>query len=264
MVMRDSDQAVPEDWLETLNSVCDLDRSFEALEGWSHFHTDTIRGRIRSLELRPGEAWEFFELAAERADGFERSLRNLLRRFYLKVYRFENALLEESTPQGGDPDRTETCLQEILRGDTPDSGLVKQIRMLTIGTYLLHKENYAAAKNLILRLIRECESVARDEKTGFYLAAAAAHRGLKEDSDADRQLENACLSIPTLDNTFNMGLYAGAASAFLRIWDREEEAREWEDFLVHLKIPPKTVEIFRERSRRIVERSSNLHRIFLF
>ena len=260
---RDSDKAVPDNWLELLNERCDLDQSFAALEGWNHFHTDTIRGRIRYMQLRPREAWAHFDQALSRSAGFD-GLRNILRRFYLKIYRFENALLDESLPEGGDPASTEACLQEILHGDTPNSEMVRQFRLLTIGTYLLHQQNYAAAKNLLLRVIHESEMTAGDEKTGFYLAAAAAHRGLGENSDADRQLENACLSIPALDNTFNMGLYSSIVHALLRIWGRDQEAGEWEEFLLRLKLPPKTLEIFRERSRRIVERSSNLHRIFLF
>src|SRR5262245_54387236 len=106
MNRNDADQAVPEKWLETLNERCDLDRSFEALDGWNHFHTDTIRGRLRTLQLNPGEAWSYFDKALARSESFDGTLRNILRRFYLKVYRFENALLEESIPGGGDPGRT--------------------------------------------------------------------------------------------------------------------------------------------------------------
>jgi hypothetical protein len=264
MNKHDFDQAVPEKWLESLNERCDLDQSFEALEGWNHFHTETIRGRLRSLQLKPREAWEHFERATARSGGFDASPRNALRRFYLKVYRFENALLEESIPGGGDPGRTESCLKAVLRGDAAASGMVRQFRIFTIATYLLHKQNYGAAKNLILQVIRQNETTAGDEKTGFYLAAAAAYRGLGESAGADRQIENACLAIPTLDNTFNMGLYSAIVHAFLRLWGREREAGEWADFLMRLKIPAKTIELFCERSRRIVERSSNLHRIFLF
>src|SRR5258706_199678 len=146
--MNDSEQAVPEKWLDALNERCDLDQSFQALQGWDHFHTDTIRGRLRSFQLKPREAWDHFDLAVERAEG----------------------------------------------------------------------------------------------------------------SAADRKIENACVSIPTLINTSNMGLSSAIVHAFLMLLDRNQEAGEWADFLKRLQIPPKTIEIFRERSRRIVERSSYLQR----
>jgi tetratricopeptide (TPR) repeat protein len=258
------DQAAPNEWITLVNDRCDLDLAFKALEGWNHFHTDTIRGRIRSLQLRPHEAWGFFRKAEERADEFGRSLRNLLRRFYLKVYRFENAVIEESTPEGGRPGETERCLKDLLRGDTPDSEIASQLRTFAHGVYLLHKEDYPAAKKLFKKLLRDSRDRIGDEKTGFYLGAAVAHKALGEEAEAERQMENACLFIPALDNTFNMGCYAGTASALLRLWEKEDEGNEWDEFLVRLKIPRKTADLFRERSHRIYTRSASLKRVFLF
>ncbi len=258
------DQAVPENWLDLVNHRCDLDLAFEALEKLSHFHTDTIRGRIRSLQLRPKEAWKFFQRAEENADSFGASPRNLLRRFFLKVYCFENALLEESTPSGGDAERTKECIQSLLHGDTPPSTLASLLRFFCNGIYLLHREEYAQSKKIFLRLIKETSNRIGDEKTGFYFGASIAHRGLGEDEEADRQLENALLAIPTLETTFTMGLYAATASALLEIWGRDEEAREWIEFLTRLKLPKKTAEIFCERSRRMLERSASLKRVFIF
>src|SRR5688572_23345811 len=104
---KEPDQSTPKDWLNLVTQGCDLERAFQALEGWEHFHTDTIRGRIRSLQLRPQEAWDYFEKAEGRAREYGQTLRNLLRRFFLKLYRFENALVEESADSGSQPGRTE-------------------------------------------------------------------------------------------------------------------------------------------------------------
>jgi tetratricopeptide (TPR) repeat protein len=265
MEMRhEPDQAAPNDWITLVNDRCDLELAFKALDGWDHFHTDTIRGRIRSLQLRPQEAWGYFEKAQDRADEYGRSLRNLLRQFYLKVYRFDNAIIEESAPEGGQPGKTESCLKDLLRGDTPNSEVASQLRLFNHGLYLLHRQDYAAARKLFKKLLRESRDRIGDEKTGFYFGAAVAHRALGEEAEAERQIENACLFIPALDNTFNMGIYAGTASALLRLWDREDEAQEWDEFLVRLKIPKKTADLFRERSKRILKRSASLKRVFLF
>ena len=258
------DQAAPHDWISIVNERADLDLAFETLEGWTHFHTDTIRGRIRSLQLRPVEAWEHFERAEARAQEFTRSVRNVLRRFYLKVYCFENAVIEESASEGASRSKTDERLKSLLEADAPESEVATHIRLFNNAVYLLHREEYTRARELFLRLLRESRKRSGDEKSGFYLGAAVAHRALGETAEAERQMENGALSIPALSNTFNMGIYAGSLAALLRIWGRDEEAKEWDEFLVRLRIPPKTAQLFRERSRRILERSSSLKRVFLF
>jgi hypothetical protein len=260
----ESDQAAPSDWIALVNERADLDVAFVALDGWDHFHTDTIRGRIRSLQLRPDEAWKYFRTAEERADTFPRSLRNVLRRFYLRVYCFENAIIEESGPGGSRSGQTEELLRKILASDTPDSDVAALIRTFCQALYLVHQQNYVSAKKHLLKLLDQSRNRNGDEKAGFYLTLAATHRALGEDPEADRQMENACLAIPTLSNTFNMGIYAASVSAILRLWDREEEACEWDQFVVRLRIPETTARVFRERSRRILERSQELKRVFLF
>ena len=261
---REPEQAAPISWVTLVNDRCDLDLAFDELDGWKHFHTDTIRGRVRSLQLRPKEAWTYFEKARARAHKYEHSLRNHLRLFYLKLYCFENALIAESQSEGGSPSRTNKCLKALLAGEIPPSEVAEQMRTFVHALHLLHQADYALAKKLLKKLIRQSRDRLGDEKTGFYFAAAVAYRGLGKKAEADRQLENASLMIPALDNAFNMGLYAGTASALLRIWGREAEAREWDEFIVHFKPPAKTAEILRERSRRIQERTASLSRVFLF
>ena len=109
---REPEQAAPLSWITLVNDRCDLDLAFDELDGWKHFHTDTIRGRVRSLQLRPQEAWTYFEKAQAKAEKYEHSLRNKLRRFYLKLYRFENALVEDSQLQRRKPSLVEKCLQD--------------------------------------------------------------------------------------------------------------------------------------------------------
>ncbi len=260
----DRERSAPENWLPLLNDRCDVDLAFQALEGWNHFHTDTNRGRLRSLQLRPVEAWEYFRKAEERAGEYSLSRQNLLRRFCLKFYRFENALIQESDPESADPELTQSCLKAVLRDGDSDADLAKQLRAYCRGMYLLHQERYGEAKKVFLRLLDRSRDHATDDRTVFHLAAAVAGRGTDDDEVSERQFEYASLSIPVLESKFNMGLYGGIAGALLRVWDREAEAAEWDAFLVHLKIPSKTADLFRERARRIVERTATLKRVFLF
>ncbi len=263
-MMHDPDRTAPTDWIDLINDRCDLDLAFDALEGWEHFHTDTNRGRIRSLQFRSPEAWEYFRKAEEKSRKFEGTLKNVIRRFYLKVYSFENALMDESLPGKGDPGRTEACIEEILNWDHAISVGGHQLQMFCHGLYLLHQEEHLRAKEIFLDLLRENDSRVCDERPGFYISLAVAHWGLGEGAESDRHLENTGLCIPTLKNTFNMGHYAGILGAILRLRGRTQEAEEWEQFIVRIKIPEKTARLFAERSRRILERSTNLSRVFLF
>lgn len=198
------DQAVPENWITSVNEQCDLDLAFEVLQKFNHFHTDTIRGRVRSLQLRPQEAWEYFQKAEQRADLYEKSKHNLLRRFYLKAYCFENCLIEKSSQDFSENDQTEICLQNLFNYSLPPFGIAEKIRTFCHGMYLIHKEDYISAKNLFEQLIHDSWDSYGDELTGFYFAAAVSNRGLGEIEKANRHMENSCLSIPTLKSKFNM------------------------------------------------------------
>ncbi len=261
---KQSDRAAPADWMALVNEKCDLDLAFEALEGWNHFYTDTIRGRIRSLQLRPKEATTFFDLSAERVDDFPNTLRNFLRRFYHRIYVFENAIIAESESGGGDPKQTDRHLKDLMEMEIPETEIALQTRQYHKGLFFLHRDKADEAKKCFLRIIRQSRERMGDEKTAYYIGAAAAHKQLDEDKEAEKQLEYASLYIPTLENTLNMGIYSATLSALLQVWERPEEAQEWLDFLGRLKIPVKTREILLDRYRRIVARSLSLQRAFIF
>ena len=263
-MQRESDQAAPFNWVSIVNDRADLDLAFNALDGWGHFHTDTIRGRIRSLQLRPADALDHFKKAEARVDDFPRTLRNQLRRFYLKIYAFENALIFESDPDGGDPQATDRAMKELQETDLPESEVASQIRHSCRAMFALHRKNYASAKKIFSRLIDQSRDRMGDEKVDFFLGNAVAMRALNETDTAERNIETASLYIPALDNVFNMGHYACRLSALLKLWDQEDRAQEWDDFIHRLKIPASTAELFCERERRILGRSAALQRVFLF
>jgi len=154
-------------------------------------------------------------------------------------------------------------MKALLRGDTPDSLIAVNLQLLARSAYLINQADYSAAVRLLGRALGEDIEFWGDEKVDLFLGAAVVHRGLGEEAKAERQLENALLTIPTLDATFNMGHYAAKASGLLRVWGREAEAREWDSFIGQLKMPEKTAGLFRERAARIVERSESRGRVFL-
>lgn len=261
---RAADRAAPADWMNLVNEKGDLDLAFDALDGWDHFYTDTIRGRIRSLQLRPKEAELFFERSQARVEEFPNTHRNFLRRFYHKIYVLENSVIAESAPEGGDPDLTDKVLEDLMNMEIPETEVALQTRQYHKGVLFLNRGKFTEAKRCFLRIIKQSHGQMGDEKTAYYLGAAVALKQLGQEKDANWQIENASLIIPTLENTLNMGIYSASLSAFLDLWGREAEAEEWRDFLFRLKMPEKTRQLLLQRKERVVTRSRALGRVFVF
>jgi tetratricopeptide (TPR) repeat protein len=260
---RSPEQAAPEDWMAVLNA-CDLDEAFESLDGYNHFHSDTLRGRTRSLQLRSTEAWKYFREAESRIRQFKSTDQNRLRHFFLKVYSFENSMTDESLPDGGNPARTAKYYREVTSFPLEGIWLVDHYKLINRGFYQLHKKNFPVARKALAEAIELTRDALRDDLAALYLTHAVACRGLGDEAASDRSLENAFLAIPALQSTYNMGLFASICTAVLRLWDREADAREWDEFLIKLKVPQKTIAIFHERSQRIIARSAKLQQVFLF
>lgn len=261
----DYEPAGPAQFLEKLNDGCDLDAAFDTLEGFDHFYSCALRGRTRTLQLRPEEAEAFFAESDERYPLCQPCLRNSLRRFYVKVYRYENQLLLESSS----PDEFEAELRrraEDLRDD-PYAVEREDTRMgqpYLWGHYLLHRQQYREAFDVFNEIMRPGVTRIIDNFAGLYIMAAAAARQLGLEDEAQKHVQSAALMIPVLRQRFNMGLFAGMLVALLRLWKHDREADGWLQFLVDMKVPEKTRLLFLERSRRIIAKSVELERVYLF
>lgn len=258
------DEAGPKDFFRLTNERCDLDFSFASLESYSHFHTETVRGRIRTLQLRPKEAWEHFSKAEALLPEFPRTLRNTMRAFYLRVYRFENALLECAFPDAQHEGVLKGCLDELLQGDLPTGETGARIQRFLEGVYLIHEEEYAKAREILERLLEASWKVIEDARTGYLFCAAIASRELGLAEESERRLQSALLSIPAINNTCAGALYAGTAFAILKFWGSEQEAEEWHAYLEHMKVPQRTIDIFNRRSELLYGRSLALKRVYIF
>jgi len=93
---RVSSEPVPEGWIQRYSTRVDLEASYAELEGRRHFHVESLRGHIRSLQHRFDDAWEHFERAVGLVEEAEDDIATLVRKFLLEIYRLENALLEKS------------------------------------------------------------------------------------------------------------------------------------------------------------------------
>ena len=91
--MRTCSRIPPDGWFEEFFDKANLGRSYELLEGLDHFYAATLRGRIRSLQLRTAEAWEHFDEAVELARAAPSTIANLVRQVLLHLYLFEERYL---------------------------------------------------------------------------------------------------------------------------------------------------------------------------
>ena len=144
---------LPDGWVDRFSSRVDLDASFRELEGLHHFYVETMRGRVRSLQLRFDEAWEHFESATDAVDAAEDSIANLVRQFQLEIFRFENALVEEpldpdvDVPQFDLPD-----IPEIVFEEYPEVKYVLSLRVNCEALLRLHIGQYEESHRLYERL----------------------------------------------------------------------------------------------------------------
>ena len=97
-MQQDEDSPLPPGWTEEFVGRADLEASYQSLESCDHFHAATMRGRIRTLQLRIEEAWDHLDEADLQSRLAVETIPNLMRVFLLQVYRFENAMLERPEP----------------------------------------------------------------------------------------------------------------------------------------------------------------------
>jgi len=145
----------------------------------------------------------------------------------------------------------------------PDSELAVQLRTYEQGLFCLHRKEYTGARELFRRLIDQSSGQLLDQQVGFYLGLAAAHKELGE--APRRSGRSRTPASPPWRSRIPSpgGSSPSTLCALFRIWKREEESRDWREFLHRFDVPKKTLDLFLERSRRMVEKSVELRRVFL-
>ena len=120
---------LPENWLKKFFRNADLEASYQELENVRHFHAETMRGRIRSLQMRFGDAWDHFDRAQSLICKAPGNTPNLVRQFVLEIYSFNNALLER--PVSSDCPMAEFSLPPLdpkILDDYPEIRYVLELR----------------------------------------------------------------------------------------------------------------------------------------
>jgi tetratricopeptide (TPR) repeat protein len=255
----------PKGWQDRFFAEADLERSYRELAGYSHFFAETMRGRIRSLQLRFGEAWEHFEAADCLKEHFVESVANLTRQFLLEIYRFENALVERSVEPDIDvPECPIPDIDPAILGDFPEVKYVIDLRKLSEAVLRLHLGECAEAAELYEQLIRENPGSTPDRLASWYLGLAACQHTLGLHDAAAANLENASYAAQAIEPPL-IAVAAGVTlHAIHRFLEKEEEARDWQAFVERIRCPEITKELFLKRAERLFERCREHNRLVVF
>ncbi len=257
--------AYPESFSFLFLKKIDLEASFSALSGYNHFYSETLRGKIRSLQLKPEEAAIYFEKARKLSQNLELTPQNLNYIFILRTFALDNAvLLEAKRSQGESTELLDREMELFLSFDLPENDItLAQIQMNAIGYYQLLKKEYSASLLTFETLLSESKARFEDMQCNFYCGAAAAAKELGYEEIAARHYENAALGVNTISLPLNIGLFSARLYALLTYWERPQEAELWLERLKMLSCPEASRECFIQRAQLFTAASAAREHIFI-
>lgn len=260
-----SSVAFPDDLRVLLFEKVDLNAAFLALSGYKHFYSESLRGRICTLQVRPEEAVKHFEEAERLAIEAPVNPKNRHRHFLLRAFSLDNAvLLEAKKPRGETSDFLDREMTRLLEFDLPSDDLsLAQLQINAIGYYQLLKKEYSAALLTFETLLQESSSRLEDQQINFYAGAAAAAKALGNEELAQRHYENAALGVNTISQPLNIALFSARLYALLSYWGRSAEAAEWLHRLQALPCPEESRECFIQRAQLFTAASTAREHIFI-
>ena len=255
MKRREKVSPLPSGWVHDFMHEADLEKSFRALEGCPHFHAETMRGRIRSIQLRTGEAWRHFDSAEVASRSADESIPNLRRTFILQVYRFDNALLEAPESREAeleDPDfPTFPSFSDTLLKEFPELSGALRMRTRVQASYLLHAARWTDASEVFTRLTED-RGIGPGGLAQSYLSIACCHYNLGNESEMQRFLQSAELAVHACEELLTRAHLCGLLYAVHLVREDPKLASEWKEFLYSLSCPRATRDTFFAWGERFV------------
>ena len=255
---------LPENWLKKFFRRADLKTSYRDLEGVRHFHAETMRGRIRSLQMRFAEAWKHFDHAQALISESPKSIPNLVRQFVLEIYSFNNALLER--PVSSDCPMAEFSLPPLdpkILDEYPEIRYVLELRRNSEAMLRLHTGEVDRARSIYESLLNDKPMNKAELLVVYYLGLAACEAQNGVTAEAEAHLENASLAAQTLQKILNQASAAAQLNAFYKFTGNGQKAMEWKLFLSRLNCPQETISLFTLRAEKIYNRCSEKGRLVL-
>ena len=261
---REKDSPLPDAWIHEFMHKADLEKSFRDLDGCRHFHGHTMRGRIRTLQLRTDDAWTHFDRAEAMSRVAEESISNLRRAFVLQVYRFLNALLEDPGTSGVEIEEPSLPkFPSALLDEFPELRAALNLRARVQGVYLLHAGQCEEALD-VFRALTEDRRARSDVLANAYLSIACCQFNLGNEHETRHFLEAAELAIHACEAVLNRGYLCGLIYALHDVMDDQEKAAEWKEFLYSLACPRATKDAFLARGEKFVAMCHEHDRLVVF
>lgn len=246
---------LPQGWLKSFARDVDLEASFRALDGIEHFHVESTRGYLRSLQMRFEEAWDHFDRASDMVDEMldedDESIANLVRMFVLEIHRFNNALLEEPLEAGTPvPGLSIPNIPRAVLDEYPEVRYVFLLRKQCEALLRLHLRENERALHLYEELLADPQHSPEDLGLCF-LGKAGCLYNQDPKQDLRPLLEAAGLAAATQEENFYRLMFASRLVAFHRLLEDERGAVEWIAFIERISCPDVTKQLFLQRAERM-------------
>jgi tetratricopeptide (TPR) repeat protein len=255
---------LPKGWVQVFVEKADLEAAFKGLSSCMHFHADTMRGRVRSLQMRVNEAEAYFLIALEGSNRAPRTAKNIIRQVVLHTYWLENRLLQEPSNVAEDlPPLDHPAFPEDLKQAHPELQVVEHMHLSAEGFLRLHAGDYEAAASLYTDLVGKLREDVGGKLAFAYVGLAAATYNMGKPEEAARHFENAGLSIQVGGSTLDKLRVAANLYAIYRCLGPREAAADWRHFVDRIECPQATKDALLTRTKVVVERWARSEKLLL-
>jgi hypothetical protein len=261
-IEKSAEPPLPAGWLSEFISKADLSASYDALSASTHFYAETMRGRIRALQLRLHEAADHFERAEDLFMEAPRTTPNLLRGFLLGIYTFDCILLcgpldpELASLQSSIPELPAQVLEEH-----PEVRLAIEYRKAVEALFCLHLGETDRALDLYNELLENNTRGDTEQVARYHIGLAAAQHNLGYGDACLESLECAGLCLQAGTNLLPQTQVAAILLGVYRYLGLENEARSWQFFLDRLPCPVATKDALLRRGEMSTRRSIEIARL---
>ncbi len=243
-----TDHIFPAGWPEVFESL-DLERAYDGLAGYEDYHTYTLRGFLRHLQLRSEDALAHFDEAEARFPGF-RTEDDVRRYWILLNRRFTACMLnEQRNPDAQARILTDTAIQQMEDSECPQCGFTEKLVSVGSGFHRLLRGDYAEARSILKGVI---ESTRSSPSTAAYIGAAAAAHELDLDLEARVFYENSELCMAFSTDRWRYVIHITWLAALCSHWGWEGERTRWYETTRVLDCPEATRAVLLERARLLV------------
>ena len=249
------DRVLPDGWLKEFFNKADMAASYAALSGCTHFHTESLRGLIRSIELRPREAREHFQQALKLSQEAPKTVPNLMRQVLLGCFRFEHRLLEGPLKKEEDVPKLEfpAFSPEVVK-EYPEIKVAERLRLTTEGLVQLHLGGWRESCGIFEEILEKNRHEREEILAPHYLNLAVSQYNLGEHQSALRNIENSGFCAQVGGSTLNRVRIAGNLWAIYKCIEERDAAAGWRAFLEQLDCPEATKDAFLRRNEILVVR----------